>query len=51
MAPHSFPVLLPGKSHGQGSLVGYTVNSVTKELDMTEQQPTDYYYYTHLHPK
>ena len=29
------PVLLPGKSHGQRGLVGYTVRGVTKELDMT----------------
>ena len=28
------PVLLPGKSHGQGSLVGYS-HGVTKESDMT----------------
>jgi len=29
-------VLLPGESHGQRSLAGYTVLRVTKELDMTE---------------
>ena len=29
------PVFLPGKSHGQRSLVGYTVYGVTKELDKT----------------
>ena len=29
------PVFLPGESHGQRSLVGYTVHGVT-ELDMTE---------------
>ena len=28
------PVFLPGKSHGQRSLVGY-VHGVTKELDLT----------------
>ena len=32
----STPVLLPGKSHGQKSLVGYSLWS-HKELDMTEQ--------------
>ena len=30
------PVFLPGESHGQRSLVGYTVHGVTKDLDMTE---------------
>ena len=30
------PVLLPGKSHGQGSLVGYSPWGC-KESDMTEQ--------------
>ena len=30
------PVFLPGESHGQRSLVGCTVHSVTKDLDMTE---------------
>ena len=30
------PVLLPGKSHGQGSLVGYSPWG-RKELDTTEQ--------------
>ena len=30
------PVFLPGKSHGQRSLVGYTPQG-SKELDMTEQ--------------
>jgi len=29
------PVFLPGESHGQRSLTGYTVHSFT-ELDMTE---------------
>ena len=29
------PVFLPGKSHGQKSLVGYTVHRVAKESDMT----------------
>ena len=29
------PVSLPGKSHGQRSLVGY-IHGVTKELDMTK---------------
>ena len=28
-------VVLPGKSHGQRSLVGYTVHGVSKEKDMT----------------
>ena len=30
-------VFLPGKSHGQRSLVGYIVHGVTKESDMTYQ--------------
>ena len=30
------PVFLPGKSHGQRSLVGYTVHGVAKESDTTE---------------
>ena len=30
------PVLLPGKSHGQRSLVGYTVCGVTKENTKTK---------------
>ena len=33
---HPTPVLLPGKSHGQRSLVGYSPNGL-KELGMTEQ--------------
>jgi len=35
------PVLLPGKSHGQRSLVGYSPWG-RKELDMTEQLHTDW---------
>ena len=35
MAWQSTPVFLPGKSHGQRSLVGYIVHRVA-ELDMTE---------------
>ena len=31
------PVFLPGKSHGQRSLVGYIVHGVAKELDMTQR--------------
>ena len=31
------PVFLPGKSHGQRSLVGYRAHGVTKELDTTKQ--------------
>ena len=30
------PVFLPGKSHGQRSLAGYTVLRVEKELDTIE---------------
>ena len=30
------PVLLPEKSHGWKSLVGYIVHGVAKELDVTE---------------
>ena len=30
------PVFLPGKSHGQRSLVGYTVHRIRKESDTTE---------------
>ena len=33
---HPTPVLLPGKSHGQRSLVGYSPRG-SKELDTTEQ--------------
>ena len=33
----STPVFLPGKSHGQRSLVGYTVHGVRKESDTTER--------------
>ena len=29
------PVFLPGKSHGQKSLMGYIVHEAAKELDMT----------------
>ena len=29
------PVVLPGKSHGQRGLVGYTVHGITEESDMT----------------
>ena len=29
------PVSLPGRSHGQRSLVGYIVHGVAKELDST----------------
>ena len=36
---HPTPVFLPGKSHGQGSLVGYSPQG-HKELDRTEQQST-----------
>ena len=35
MAIHS--ILLPGKSNGQKSLVGYIVHGVTKESDTTQQ--------------
>ena len=31
----STPVFLPGKFHGQRSLVGYTVYGVSKEKDVT----------------
>ena len=31
------PVFLPGKSHGQRSLMDYLVHRVTKELDRTQQ--------------
>ena len=34
LAPPPTPVFLPGKSHGQKSLVG-TAHRVTKESDMT----------------
>ena len=37
----SIPVLLPGKSHGQRSLVGYSLWG-GKELDMTLLDPMDY---------
>ena len=40
----TIPVLLPGKSHGQRSLVGYSPWS-RKESDMTERL---YYYFTKL---
>ena len=30
------PVFLPGKSHGQRSLVGYTVHVIPKSGDLTE---------------
>ena len=30
-------VFLPGKSHGQRRLVGYTVHGITKKSDMTQQ--------------
>ena len=33
------PVFLPGESHGQGSLVGYSAGGRT-ESDMTERQST-----------
>ena len=36
MAPHSFPVLLPGKSHGRRSLVGCSPGG-RKESDTTER--------------
>ena len=36
---HPIPVLLPGKSHGQRSLAGYSSRG-HKELDMTEQLST-----------
>ena len=36
---HPTPVLLPGKSHGRRSLVGYSPWG-PKELDMTEQVHT-----------
>ena len=32
----STPVFLPGKSHEERSLAGYTVHGVAKESDMTE---------------
>ena len=35
MATHTSPVFLPGKSHGQKSLVGCCLWGLT-ELDMTE---------------
>ena len=44
MATHS--VFLPGESHGQRSLVGFSPKS-SKESDMTEQlnSSSSYYYY------
>ena len=29
------PIFMPGKSHGQRSLMGYKIHGVTKESDMT----------------
>ena len=37
--PQPLPVLLPGKFHGQESLVGYTVHGIT-ESDTTSHPPT-----------
>ena len=44
------PVFLPGKSHGQRSLVGYSPWG-RKELDMTEPPPTHTHTYTCTQPK
>ena len=44
----SSPVFLPGKSHGQRSLVGYSPYGC-KELDMTEQMSVHAYTHTHTH--
>ena len=42
------PVFLPGKSHGQRSLAGYSLWGL-KELDMTEQAHTYTCTHTHTH--
>ena len=44
---HPTPVLLPGKSHGWKSLVGYSLWG-RKELDTTEQLHTLYTQCSHL---
>ena len=41
------PVFLPGESHGQGSLVGYSPRG-RKESDMTERLHYTLYYKIHL---
>ena len=41
------PVFLPGKSHGQRSLVGYSLQG-SKQLDMTEQLTHNTYCFRHL---
>ena len=42
------PVFLPGKSHGQRSLVGYS-SWGHKELDMTARTCTHTHVHTHTH--
>ena len=42
------PVSLPGESHGQRSLVGYSPQG-RKELDTTEQQSNLQHTHTHTH--
>ena len=42
---HPTPVLLPGKSHGWSSLVGYTVHRVTK----SQTRLSDFTFTFHLH--
>ena len=36
------PVFLPGKSHGQMSLLGYIVHGIAEESDVTEQLTLTY---------
>ena len=44
----STPVFLPGKFHGQRSLVGYSLSSL-KEFDMTEYTHTHTHTHTHTY--